>query len=129
MFAPNRSEAAAALDRPIDGLDQLVTAASELRGLGATSVVVSSGADGLVAVAGQGAWLARPPQLISGNPTGAGDALTAAIAAGPSRAQTWPEVLATGVAWSAGAVAMPWAGQVDERVIADLRSQVIVEEL
>jgi tagatose 6-phosphate kinase len=129
VVAPNRSEAAQALDRAIDGLDQLVAAAGELRGLGATSVVLSSGTDGLVAVSGQGTWLARPPRLISGNPTGAGDALTAAIAAGVSREQTWPELLATGVAWSAAAVAMPWAGQVDESVMADVRSQVVVEAL
>jgi tagatose 6-phosphate kinase len=129
VVAPNRSEAAEALDRSIDGLDQLVAAASELRGLGATSVVVSSGTDGLVAVSGQGTWLARPPRLISGNPTGAGDAVTAAIAAGLSREQTWPELLATGVAWSAAAVRMPWAGQVDESVLADVRSQVVVEAL
>jgi tagatose 6-phosphate kinase len=129
VVAPNRAEVAEALDRSIDGLDQLVAAASELRGLGATSVVVSSGTDGLLAVSGQGAWLARPPRLINGTPTGAGDALTAAIAAGLSREQTWPELLAAGVSWSAGAVAMLWAGQVDESVMADVRSQVIVEAL
>jgi fructose-1-phosphate kinase PfkB-like protein len=50
-------------------------------------------------------------------------------AAGLSREQTWPELLGTGIAWSAAAVAMPWAGQVDESMMADVRSQVVVEAL
>jgi tagatose 6-phosphate kinase len=129
LVAPNRSEAAEALGRDIRGVDQLAAAAADLRARGAGAAVISSGAEGLVAVTDKGSWAARPPRLVSGNPTGAGDALTAALARGVPYDESWPETLATAIAWSAGAVAMPWAGQLDEQVVAEIRSQVIVEEL
>jgi tagatose 6-phosphate kinase len=130
LAAPNRSEAAEALGREIRGVDQLAAAAAaDLRARGAGAAVISSGAEGLVAVTDKSSWAARPPRLVSGNPTGAGDALTAALARGLLYDESWPETLATGIAWSAGAVAMPWAGQLDEQVVSEIRSQVVVEAL
>ena len=48
------------------------------------------------------------PEPLRGNPTGAGDAVVAALAAGMSRGAAPAEVLAEAVAWSAAAVLHPW---------------------
>jgi tagatose 6-phosphate kinase len=91
---------------PIEG-------AQALRAAGATAVVVSRGAEGLLAVAPEGSWTATPPERIAGNPTGAGDAAVAALVAGMALGTSWPERLADAAALSAAAVAAPLAGSFD----------------
>jgi fructose-1-phosphate kinase PfkB-like protein len=86
-------------------------AARELLQLGARSVVVSCGEDGLLAVIGDGRLLARPGEPVSGNPTGAGDAALAGLVDGFVRALTWPELLRHAVALGAATVAAPVAGE------------------
>jgi tagatose 6-phosphate kinase len=104
-------------------------AAEGLRRAGAGAVVASLGAEGLVAVAGEGAWWARPPEPVSGNPTGAGDAAVAALAAGLVAGAPWPERLADAVALSAAAVHAPVAGAFDAEAYARYRAAAKVEEL
>ena len=52
--------------------------------------------------------VARPGQRLSGNPTGAGDAATAAVAAGLMTSRGWPDLLRDAVAWSGAAVLSRW---------------------
>lgn len=108
-------------------VDEVRAAARELRARGAGAVVASRGADGIVAVTADGAYRAAPPAAVAGNPTGAGDALVAALASGLSRRASWPDTLADAVALSAAAVAVPQAGQVDEREYDRLRKIITVE--
>jgi tagatose 6-phosphate kinase len=90
-----------------------VQGAQALRAAGAGAVVVSSGADGLLAVTPDGTWRARPAERVSGNPTGAGDAAVAALTAGLVTGTPWPERLENAVALSAAAVAALQAGAID----------------
>jgi tagatose 6-phosphate kinase len=92
------------------------------------AVVVSRAEAGLLAVTADGALEARPPKRVVGNPTGAGDAATAALAAGVKRGTSWPELLAEAVAVSAAAVAHPLAGSFDEAVYRRVRGKVEVRE-
>ena len=122
VLKPNIHELRAAIecDDPRDG-------AQKLRDLGAGAVVVSLGEDGLLAVDSTGAWRARLPHPVVGNPTGAGDALVAALARGIARGQAWPELLRDGVALSAAAVLHPVAGGVDLEARYRFEPEVIVE--
>lgn len=108
LLKPNLPEAVATT-----GQQDPVVAGRTLRDHGADAVVVSAGADGLVAVTRDGSWRATPPAPLPGNPTGAGDASVAALAAGLRTGIDWPARLCAAVAWSAGAVAAPLAGDVD----------------
>lgn len=81
-----------------------------LRAAGAQAVVASFGPGGLLAATGTGAWRASPTRRVAGNPTGAGDAAVAALAAGLMSGQDWPELLTHAVALSAAAVPAPTAG-------------------
>ena len=107
----------------------LLDAASHMRARGAGAVVVSRGAAGLVAVSEQGTFEARPPERQQGNPTGAGDATTAAIAAGLKRGMPWTDVLGEAVAVSAASVLHPLAGSFDAAAYRRLRGQVDVKQL
>ncbi|KZB88725.1 1-phosphofructokinase family hexose kinase [Amycolatopsis regifaucium] len=99
--------------REVTGLRDPVAAAAELRKAGAGAVVVSLGAEGLLAVTPSGSWHAAPSTVLRGNTTGAGDAVVAALALGLSRAEAWPDILRRAVALSGAAVLGPLAGDVD----------------
>jgi tagatose 6-phosphate kinase len=130
VVKPNRAELSAVTASPVSGIADALAAARSLRDGGATAVVATLGADGLVASTVDGHWHARLPMPLSGNPTGAGDACAAALAAGLLRGKPkWPELLADAVAWSAAAVVAPAAGVVDPDRIRQLRPAVAVEEI
>lgn len=86
-------------------------AATAIREAGALSVVVSLGADGLLADTPAGRWYARPSAVVAGNATGAGDAVVAALAHGLVFGRPWPDRLRHAVALGAATVASPVAGE------------------
>jgi fructose-1-phosphate kinase PfkB-like protein len=111
------------------GERSLEAAALSLIALGARTVLVSAGADGMLAfdhAAPGGYWSARLPEPLSGNPTGAGDAGVAAAAVALAQGITEPrEILRRATAWSAAAVVMPAAGEISP-LYADLEDQLIL---
>lgn len=123
LVKPNRDELLATV-----GGDDLWAGAARLRELGAHSVVASLGANGMLALTPDGAWRATPGAALTGNPTGAGDAAVAALAAGHVEGTDWPERLRRAVAWSAAAVRSPYAGHVDPSIAAHLRADVALKE-
>lgn len=135
LVKPNRAEAAAMLGFDAAAAPSAAELAERLVGDGAGAAVVSDGAAGLTLVSGDGVRLVgRLPEPLQGNATGAGDALTAALAAGlaegvPTGRDAWAETLRTGVAWSAAAVLQPVAGAVDPADIARLLPRVEIEEI
>jgi tagatose 6-phosphate kinase len=88
----------------------ITIAADHLRGLGAHAVVASLGRPGLLAVTGDGRWQARTA-AVAGNATGAGDAVTAALAHGLVLGRPWQERLRHAAALGAATVAAPVAGE------------------
>ncbi|MBO0803184.1 MAG: 1-phosphofructokinase, partial [Nocardiopsaceae bacterium] len=135
VLAPNASELEQLVGSPCDGLAEAAAAArAVLAGTGMTgtgmrgcglpddergmacvagrpggpeAVVVTLGADGLVAVTGNGAWHGCLDRSLAGNPTGAGDAATAALIAGLADSAGWPGIVRDAVALSAAAVLSP----------------------
>lgn len=122
LIKPNAAELTEAT-----GEQDVAAAAESLRRLGARTVVASRGTDGLYVATPRGTWQAAPPRPVSGNPTGAGDACVAALAAGLHYGTPWQQILAEAVALSAAAVACPTAGQVDKAVYEEFRTTVSVE--
>ena len=120
VVKPNRDELAAAT-----GESDPSTGARRLQELGAQIIVASLGVDGLL-VLGPGERLLRAHlgRTLRGNPTGAGDAVVAAVALWLAEARSAPSrdlVLSSldtvrlarrAVAWSASAVLMPLAGEI-----------------
>jgi 1-phosphofructokinase family hexose kinase len=85
-----------------------------VRSAGAGAVVATFGSDGLLAVADEGAWFARPLEVRGGNPVGAGDAVAAALAKGLLEETTWPDRLREAAALSAAAAGADTAGRLQE---------------
>lgn len=76
-----------------------------------------------------GRWRARPARLLRGNPTGAGDALVAALALGLARGHSLPEMLRAGIGASAAAVLAPVAGEIDLAAARELAATATVHPL
>jgi tagatose 6-phosphate kinase len=119
LAKPNDDELSALLPERAAGRDGLVEA---VRSLATGPVVVSRGAAGLLAVAGDDVWECAPPVAVLGNPTGAGDACVAALARGLRDGTAWPELLADAVALAAAAVAAPAAGDFDPETYRSTRA-------
>jgi tagatose 6-phosphate kinase len=110
-----------------------VRGARELCDRYGVAVVVSRGHQGVVAATVTGTWEARPAAAVSGNPTGAGDALVAGLASALAHdhaALDHPEqTLRDAVALSVAAVRSPTAGELDLAGHAETRDSVAVRVL
>ena len=114
VLKPNAAELSRLVGAPISDSRTALQALAVLRRRTTADWVVTLGAQGLVACTSAGSWVAAPPEDVRGSPTGAGDAVAAALAqalaAGPV---SWPVALADAVALGAAAVLRPVAGEVD----------------
>jgi tagatose 6-phosphate kinase len=115
VVKPNVTELAAVADRELRwgdaaGQAAVLAAAARLRADGAGAVVVSAGADGLIAVTAGGTWHAVP-QPVHGNPTGAGDAVAAGLAHGLTQGWPWPQRLRHAAALGSATACAPVAGE------------------
>ncbi|MFG2824075.1 1-phosphofructokinase family hexose kinase [Kitasatospora sp. NPDC048365] len=117
VVKPNAAELAAAT-----GLADPAAAAAVLLERGAGAVLASLGPDGLLAVDPEGTWRCAPPAAVTGNPTGAGDSVVAALAAGLLGGAGWPAILPDAVALSAATVLAPRAGRFDAPTYHRLRA-------
>jgi len=108
VVKPNADELLAAT-----GAATVADGVAELRRRGAGLVVVSRGTAGLVASASAGEYSAAAVPGITGNPTGAGDAATAGLAAALLDGRPVEDALRWAAAMGAAAVLRPVAGEVD----------------
>lgn len=125
VVKPNSLELAA-----VTGEDDPVRAVRTLAQTYDALVVASLGAAGVIVASRHGAWEGRPATALTGNPTGAGDALVAGLARAlrhdAAHAVTPEQMLHDAVALSAAAVLSPEAGDVDpDRYAAQLRGVVV----
>lgn len=110
VLKPNAAELADAT-----GLDDPIAGARELLNRGVELVLLSLGADGMLAVTQKETIHARLDTALAGNPTGAGDAAVAACAVLMAEGINDPEtILRRATAWSASAVLMPLAGELSD---------------
>lgn len=110
VLKPNAAELveATGIADPVDGARSLIARGVEL-------VLLSLGADGMLAVTASEVLHARLDDPLAGNPTGAGDAGVAACAVLFAEGVRDPEtVLRRATAWSAAAVLMPLAGEISD---------------
>lgn len=132
VLKPNADELAGAT-----GVTDVHAGAEELLAAGAGAVAISRGEDGILLAlpspGGTRTWTARPVERLEGNPTGAGDAVVAAIAQalalapGVPLADVLPEASRDAVALSGAAVLRPVAGEVDLPAYERMRTEIIVE--
>lgn len=111
VLKPNAAELveATGIAEPVEGARSLLARGAEL-------VLLSLGADGMLAITASDVVHARLDEPLAGNPTGAGDAAVAACAVLYAEGERDPErVLRRATAWSAAAVLTPLAGDISPR--------------
>lgn len=111
VLKPNAAELveATGIADPVEGARSLIARGTEL-------VLLSLGADGMLAVTASDLVHARLDEPLAGNPTGAGDAGVAACAVLYADGVRDPEpILRRATAWSAAAVLTPLAGDISPR--------------
>jgi tagatose 6-phosphate kinase len=126
IVKPNLAELEDLAGHPLPTPHAVAQAAAGLRATGPAAVVVSLGADGLLACTGDGDWLAIPPADVAGNPTGAGDAVAAGLVHGLVTGQPWADRLRHAVALGTASAASPVAGEFRQADYAALLPQVTV---
>ncbi len=130
VIKPNTDELAAAVpDVDVATLDGVFAAAQQLRNTGAKTVVASRGEHGIAVDTGTNRYCSRVPEVLPGNPTGAGDACVAAVARGLHFGSRWPETVTEAVALSTAAVKAPTAGTVSVADYLRYRQRIEIEEL
>lgn len=126
LLKPNNHELMEAV-----GESDLIVAARKLMDLGAKRVLVSVGAEGMLAFSSDtpGRYIqAKLPAPLSGNPTGAGDAAVSAAAVALANGEgELREILRQATAWSAAAVLMPGAGEISPEY-TNLAQQLIITD-
>ncbi|MBV9380872.1 MAG: 1-phosphofructokinase family hexose kinase [Streptosporangiaceae bacterium] len=131
IVKPNLAELEALTGRPLctaRGADRqaVAAAAGQLRATGAQAVVASLGAAGLLATTQDGSWHAFPPAAVTGNATGAGDAVAAGLAHGLVLGRPWDERLRHAVALGTACAAAPAAGEFSPADYASILGRVTV---
>ncbi|HWD69232.1 MAG TPA: 1-phosphofructokinase family hexose kinase [Solirubrobacteraceae bacterium] len=107
----NRSELAHTLGTEITSEDDVIDAALALRELGAQHVVVTLGEHGAIGV-GDEVWTVRHP-TVRGNPIGAGDAFSAALALALTQQRPFEQALSEGAAAALASLNTPTAGALE----------------
>jgi tagatose 6-phosphate kinase len=127
LVKPNRSELSALLGRDLAALSEVAEAARALARQWNTRVVVSLGADGAVATAGDELWYAQTPPVATVSAVGSGDAMLAGLATGIIRSQNLADSLRLGTAAGAANTLCLGAGCVDPADIETLLPQVLIQ--
>jgi tagatose 6-phosphate kinase len=122
MIKPNADELA-----EVTGERDAARAAGSLARRYDTTVVASLGPEGVLVATPTDEWRAWPASKLTGNPTGAGDALVAGLARGLRGGTNFEQLLGDAVGLAAAAVLSPHAGEVDPAVYAEQRAGVRVE--
>jgi tagatose 6-phosphate kinase len=105
----NRFELEQTLGRDLTSEQDIIEAAGELRSEGAQNVLVTLGADGAIAVNDEGVWRVTHPPA-EGNPIGAGDAFSAALALALIDKKPFDEALRQGAACALASLRAATAG-------------------
>jgi len=121
IVTPNLGELA-----ELTGSHDPLTAARDARRRGARSVIATLGPQGLLAMTPEGRWQATPPTRLHGNPTGAGDSVSAALLSGLVHQLPWPERLSRALALSMATVLAPGAGEFDRGAYEEWVGRVAV---
>ncbi|WP_367322272.1 1-phosphofructokinase family hexose kinase [Streptomyces sp. HUAS ZL42] len=121
LIKPNADELA-----ELTGSHEPLRATQDARRRGASAVVASLGAQGLLAATAEGRWRATPPARVHGNPAGAGDSAVAGLLSGLVEHLPWQDRLARAAALSAATVLAPTAGDFDRSAYEELVGRIAV---
>lgn len=125
----NAAEAAAVLDLPIRNAKEARCAAHKIHDAGIAVAVVTLGANGAVAVDGEGTWVARPPTLDTVSAVGSGDCFLAGLMAAYAKGENLADALRLATACGAANAMCSEVGDFAPAALSDLMTRTIVEKI
>lgn len=129
LVKANRLELQDAVGRSLDTPSAVGKAAAEIRHVSGGSVLITLGPEGALLFTTEGAWQIVPPEVQPVNTIGAGDSLTAGLAAGLLRGLPLLDAARRGVAAAAADVTTLLPGTVDAALVERLLPRVEVRAL
>lgn len=126
LIKPNKKEFIDLAGTVLDNLPHFIDAAVRLSKRFSSIIVLSLGPDGAIAVDGEQAVHARPPDLTIKSAVGSGDCLLAGVAYGLMRSRPLEDALATGVAAGTANALRLGAGLFNAEDFERIRSQVTI---
>lgn len=129
LIKPNEDEMAMLLDKKIESIEKVVTAAKELHEKGIEYVVVSLGKEGALLVCDEGVFHAKPPKVEVVNTVGCGDSMVGAFAVAFERNYSSEEALKYAIAVGTANALSPNTGDFDPAVCEKILSQVELKRL
>jgi len=126
---PNRREMSELVGRPLNDLYEVIRAAEQVRSMGVGTVLVSLGADGMIAVAEGKRYHAIPPKVEKVNNVGLGDSAVAGFIYGLANRLDLKDCLVYGTAaGTATATKLGTARATREDIMAMVPS-IVVKDL
>ncbi|MGX2955552.1 1-phosphofructokinase [Ursidibacter arcticus] len=130
LVKPNRRELEVWAGRPLNNLDEIITAAQQLRGEGIENVIISMGEKGSIWINQEGVLQAQPPRCENVVSTvGAGDSMVAGLIYGFAQGWDKAQILRFASATSALAVSQSNVGVSDRTALERILSNVVLTEL
>jgi tagatose 6-phosphate kinase len=129
LVKPNEHEFAALIGSTPDNLESSIAEARALSRRYSTIIILSLGEDGAIAIDGDQAVQAKPPNIDVRSAVGSGDCLLGALALGLTRGDSLANALADGVAAGTANTLQYGAGVFKVDDFHRLRAQITVTEL
>lgn len=126
LIKPNKRELEYVAGKKLDGEEELLEAARELKDKGIELVVVTMGSKGLICVTKEQVYRVVPPKVKTLNTVGSGDCAIAALTMGIKNREPFEEVLKKAVALSAANVTTLENGQIPIEKVREIYKEVEV---
>jgi 6-phosphofructokinase 2 len=129
MIKPNKHELIRLVGEEVSGIDDFVFHARNLVNKGISLVIVSLGADGIIAASKTKAFHVTPPKVEVVNKVGAGDSLVAGIVHAMTKGEPLEESLVLGVAAGTATTIVEGTALCRKGDVMKIKEQVKIKEL
>jgi len=128
LIKPNVEEAREIIEMPAGKTTDIGKMIARIHAMGANLIILSAGKHQSYLSDGNRLWAGVPPRILEKNPTGAGDAMLAAIVYALALEKPPAEAFAWGIASGSAAASQPGTRMAEKSVVEALIKKVIVKE-
>ena len=128
LIKPNIEEAAQATGLISDTHANLNKMIEVMHNVGVVNIILSAGKEGAILSNGERQWVGMPPKIEEKNPTGAGDAMLAAVVYKLEKGDSILNAFIWGIASGSAAASQPGTGMASRSTVEKLLQEVIISE-
>ena len=128
LIKPNIEEAAQATGLKSDAPVKLNKMIEVMHNMGVSNIILSAGKERSILSNGERQWVGTPPKIEEKNPTGAGDAMLAAIVYMLEKGDSILNAFALGIASGSAAAGQPGTGMASLSMVEKLLQEVVIRE-